>query len=157
MVAPPSYFPAPASGGLASEPGQPAGSEADVGDVDVAEEVGPLDPVLIEQPQALDDVPGPVQVEPVVPGQPLDRLQGEDVALRVAAPVGRGPVGHDQTEVLVHHQRARVGLEDLRGDTDGVDGLVESDRGGRGCGSGGGCGGGPDPPGPARVPPRPEG
>src|SRR5258708_34697662 len=64
---------------------QPAGgSEADVGDVDVAEEFGPGHPVRVHELEAPDDVLGPVEVEPVVAGETLEGLRGEDVALRVS-------------------------------------------------------------------------
>src|SRR5213083_2789141 len=57
-------------------------------------------------------------------------LQFAHVALRVAPPVGGRSVRLDQPEVLVHHQGTGVGFEDLRRDTDGVEGLVKVERSG---------------------------
>ena len=57
--------------------------------------------------------------------QVLDHLHFADVALRVAAAVGARAVRFDQRSVFVEHQRARVRLQDLRRDADGVQRLVD--------------------------------
>src|SRR5207244_7261541 len=66
--------------------------------------------------------------------QGLDRLEFADVALGEAAAIGGGAFGNDQAQVLVHHQGSRMGLENLRGNADGVDRLIQREaRIGRGA------------------------
>src|SRR6266446_6677778 len=71
------------------------------------------------------DVPDTRQRNALFAGQVLNHLHLADVALRVAAPVGRGAVGLDETRVFIEHQGAGVGLQDLGRDADGVQRLVE--------------------------------
>src|SRR5437879_981069 len=99
--------------------------DVELRDVDVAQTLGGLDAVLVEQLEQLEHVAHAVEVDPVVAGQVLDGLELLDVALGETAPVGGGALRHHQAHVLVHHQGARMGLEDLRGDADGVDRLIQ--------------------------------
>src|SRR4029077_5265419 len=71
------------------------------------------------------DVAGTVQVDAVLAGQGLDRLELADVPLRKPPAGGRGGRGDHHSEMLIHHQGARVRLQDLGRDADRVDGLVE--------------------------------
>src|SRR5256885_12612415 len=57
--------------------------------------------------------------------QVLDLLQLADVALRKTAAVGGGALGNDQAQMLVHHQRSGMCLQNLRSNADRVDRLVE--------------------------------
>src|SRR6266550_293992 len=94
-------------------------------DVEVAQFGRRGEPVIDQDAQQPQHVAGAVQVDSVLAGQRLDRLQFADVPLREAPPVGRGALGNDEAEVLVHHQRARVRLENLRRHADGIDRLIE--------------------------------
>src|SRR5258708_23968498 len=82
-------------------------SDVQLRDVDVAELDRRRQLVFVHQLDELEDVSDPRQVDGVLPGELLNRLQLHDVALREAPAVGRGPLGDDQPEVFVHHQRAR--------------------------------------------------
>src|SRR5713226_9313819 len=70
-------------------------------------------------------VPDPSQGHALFAGEVLDHLHLAYVALRVAAPVGRGAKRLDEPGVLIKHQGPRVRLEDLGGDTDRVQRLVK--------------------------------
>src|SRR2546422_575379 len=63
----------------------------------------------------------------MLPSELLDGLQFHDVALREATAVRRRALGHDEAEMLVHHQRPRMGLQDFRRHADRVDRLVQGD------------------------------
>src|SRR2546430_17545429 len=68
--------------------------------------------------------------------QGLDRLQLADVTLGKTAAVGGGALRNHQPQMLVHHQRSRMRLQNLRGNADGVDRLVQREtRIGRGAAS----------------------
>src|ERR1700694_3917052 len=96
---------------------------------DVAQVPGRIEVVLLDHLEQGEEMLYPGQVDAFLAGQGLDHSQLADVALRVAAPVGRRPEGLDEADVLVQHQRPRVGLEDLRGDADRVERLVEVEAG----------------------------
>src|SRR2546428_12748953 len=83
--------------------------------------------MLLEQLEQLHDVAHTGQVDRMMASQLLDGLQFHDVALREAPPVGRRPLGDDEAEVLIHHERPRMRFEDLGRHADGVDRLVEGD------------------------------
>src|SRR2546428_2031639 len=64
--------------------------------------------------------------------QGLDRLQLADVTLGKTAAVGGGALRNHQPQMLVHHQRSRMRLQNLRGNADGIDRLGKREtRGGR--------------------------
>src|SRR5215472_7320473 len=99
------------------------------GDVEVLQALGRLEAAELERLQEREDVADARQVHAVLPGERLDRLQLHEVPLRVPAPVGHRALRLDHVEVLVHHQRPRMGLEDLGRDAERVDRLVEVDAG----------------------------
>src|SRR6202035_2191228 len=84
-------------------------SDLHVLDVDVGQAGRPRDSMRVEQLQAEDEIARADQIEPVAAGQPLDRSERDDVALRVQAAVGGGAAGDDEAKMLIHHQRARMG------------------------------------------------
>src|SRR3989442_8789533 len=94
-------------------------------DVEVAEFRRGLQPVVNQDSKQAQHVAGAVEVDAMLPRQGLDRLQLADVALGKTAAVGGGSLGNDQAQMLVHHQRSRMRLQNLRGNADGVDWLVE--------------------------------
>src|SRR5580700_8246936 len=67
-------------------------SEPNVLDVNPGELRRPRDAVRVEELQAFDDVARTGDVQPGLPGEPLDGAEREDVALRVSPPIGRGTV-----------------------------------------------------------------
>src|SRR5438094_514988 len=81
-------------------------------------------PTLNASPQHMA-IAGAVEVDAMLARQGLDRLQLADVALRKTAAVGGGALGNDQAQMLVHHQRSGMCLQDLRSNADRVDRLVE--------------------------------
>src|SRR5947208_9621679 len=68
--------------------------------------------------------------------QGLDRLQLADVTLGKTAAVGGGALRDNQPQMLVHHQRSRMGLQNLRGNADGVDRLIQRQARVRRCATG---------------------
>src|SRR5438128_4495744 len=105
-------------------------------DVEVAQFGRRREPVIDQDAQQPQHVAGAVQVDSVLAGQRLDRLQLADVSLREPSPVGRCPLGYDEAEVLVHHQRPRMRLQNLRRDADGIDRLIEREARIAGCAAG---------------------
>src|SRR2546429_8970 len=87
-----------------------------------------------------EDVADPGQIDAVLARQRLDGLELHDIAARVAPAIGHGPLGADHVEVLVHHERPRMRLEDLRRDAKGEDRLVQIDARVVLRGAAGGCG-----------------
>src|SRR4030081_960775 len=96
-------------------------------DVEVAELGGRGEPVIDQDAKQAQHVTGAVQIDAVLAGQRLDGLQLADIPLRESPAVGGGALGHHQPEVLVHHQRARVRLQNLRGDADRIDGFIQGE------------------------------
>src|SRR5919201_3485394 len=106
-------------------PGVTGGLDVELFDVEVAQLRRRLQAVIDQHAEQAQDVAGPVEVDAVLPGQGLNRPQLADVALRKTATIGRGPLGNDEAEVLIHHQRAWMGLQNFRCHADGVDRLVQ--------------------------------
>ena len=86
---------------------------------------GWLYPVFFHDLEQAQDVAHSRERHSFLARQVLDHLHLADVALRVAAPIGARAMGLDQVRVLVQHQGAGVRLQDLCGDADRVERLVE--------------------------------
>src|SRR5580658_6503272 len=108
---------------LVASVGWGPGSETNVLDVNLGELRRPWDAMGIEELKALDHVSGACDVQAGLTRQPLDRAEGEDVTLRIPAPVRRRPLRNAETHGLVHHQRAWMAGEDLGRHADRVEGL----------------------------------
>ena len=86
-------------------------SDVQLRNIDVAEFDRRWQLVFVQLLEELQDVSDAGQVDRVLPGQLLDRLQLHDVSLGEAPPVGRRALGNDETQVLeqfifqqrVHH------------------------------------------------------
>src|SRR5438094_240510 len=81
--------------------------------------------MLLHHVEKAEDVPHARERHALLARQVLDDLHLADVALRVAATVGARAVRLDESRGLVQHQRARMRLQDLGGDADRVERLVE--------------------------------
>ena len=109
--------------------------DGDVTDVDVCQVLGTQHARLVEDLEETEDVPGARQVDPVGARQTLNAAELDDVPLGKPPAVGGRALRSYQPQALVHHQGARVGGQDFRRHTDGVNRLVQADvavaRGGR--------------------------
>src|SRR2546429_7574740 len=104
-------------------------------DVELAQFRWGLQPVVDQDSKQTQHVASAVEVDAMLARQGLDRLQLADVALRKTAAVGGGALGNDQSQMLVHHQRSGMCLQNLRSNADRVDRLFEREaRIGRGAG-----------------------
>src|SRR5438445_7856032 len=104
-------------------------SDVQLRNIDVAEFDRRWQLVFVQLLEELQDVSDAGQVDRVLPGQLLNGLEFHDVALRKPTAVGRGAPRHHQPEVFVHHERPRMGLQDLRRHADGVNRFVQGDVG----------------------------
>src|SRR5256885_1426934 len=80
--------------------------------------------VLFHHVEEAQDVTHTCQRDALLSREVLDDLHLADIALRVAAPVGRRAMRLDEVRILVEHQRARMSLQDLGRDADRVQRLV---------------------------------
>src|SRR5579862_7397598 len=83
------------------EPG--LSSEPDVFDVNPGELRRSGNAVRVELLEALDDILGARNIKAGLTREALNRTQRQDVALRVASPVGGGPIRDAEPHGLVHH------------------------------------------------------
>src|SRR5712692_6799854 len=84
-----------------------------------------LHPMFLHCLEQAEDVPHARQRDALLAGQVLDDLDLADVPLRVTTPVRGGAVRLDEAGILIEHERAGVGLQDLRRHADRVQRLVE--------------------------------
>src|SRR5713226_4827978 len=94
-----------------------------------AQVVWRANPIYLQRLQQHQDVLDAGQVDAPLSSELLNDLQLAHVALGVAPPVGRRPVGFDEAQVLVHHQGAGMGFQDFGRDADGIEGLIEVEPG----------------------------
>src|SRR4029077_18572020 len=94
-------------------------------DVEVAQLGWSLETVVNQDAQESKNVARAVEVNAMLACQRLNRLELADVPLRKPPAVGRCPLGDYQAEVLVHHQGARVRLQDLGRNADRIDGFIQ--------------------------------
>ena len=104
-----------------------SGLDVQKGYVEILETLGRLEAVLLQGLEERQDVANTGEVHAMLAGQRLDGLELHQIALRVPAAVGDRPLRLDHVEVLVHHQRPRMGLQDLRRNAERVDRLVQVD------------------------------
>src|SRR5919201_1215650 len=96
--------------------------------VRLAQRLGWIALRLCERAEQVQDVADARQVDALLTRQVLDHLQLAQVALRIAPAVRARAERRDQPHVLIEHQRALMRLQDLRGDADRVEGLVQVER-----------------------------
>src|SRR2546423_2898137 len=98
--------------------------ELGVAVVDFAQVCGRFYAVFLHHVEEAQDVAHAGQGDALLSREVLDDLDLADVALRVAAPIGRRAMRLDEVSILVEHQRARMSLQDLGRDADRVQRLV---------------------------------
>src|SRR2546430_1776937 len=93
-------------------------------DVELAQFRWGLQPVVDQDSKQTQHVASAVEVDAMLARQGLDRLQLADVALRKTAAVGGGALGNDQSQMLVHHQRSGMWLQNIRSNVVQLDMLL---------------------------------
>ena len=86
-----------------------------------------FDSGVVKALEQRQDVPNAGEVDVMLAGERLDGLQLHHVSTRVAPAIGNRPFGIDHAQVLVHHQSARVHLQDLGSHAEREYRLVEID------------------------------
>src|SRR5437762_2132093 len=105
--------------------GEPFSDQLGVAVEDIAQLARRFDSMLLHHVEEAEDVSHARERHALFARQVLNDLHLADVALRVAAAIGARAVRLDESRVLIQHQRARVRLQDLGGDADRVQRLVE--------------------------------
>ena len=108
--------------------------------IQISQSLRCFDSGVLKSFQQGEDVADSSQVHAVLARERLDGLELQNIPARIPPPVGDSPLGADHVQVLVHHQRPRVRLEDLRGHAEREDRLVEVDTGITPGWAAGGCG-----------------